>query len=88
MTVTIGGKPYVLIDVAFRMLSAPELFAANGFPSSYIIDHGHDGRRFTKTEQVRMVGNSVCPAIPKALVEANFPDLCLGNKKPRTRRTA
>ena len=28
--------------------------------------------RLTKTEQTRMVGNSVCPQLSRALVEANF----------------
>ena len=42
----------------------------------YIIDRGidEDGweTRLTKTEQVRMCGNSVCPPVARALVEANF----------------
>ena len=45
-------------------------------PNDYIIDRGVDenGReiRFTKAEQVRMCGNSVCPPVARALVEANF----------------
>jgi DNA (cytosine-5)-methyltransferase 1 len=45
-------------------------------PDELIIDHGiaEDGRRidFTKSEQMRMCGNSVCPPVSRALVTANF----------------
>lgn len=40
-----------------------------------MIDRGADGRRLTKTEQVRMVGNSVSPPQAAALVRANLPEL-------------
>lgn len=36
------------------------------------IDRGADGRPLTKTAQVRMCGNSVCPPIAAALVRANY----------------
>src|SRR5690606_30423706 len=52
VTVWIGGDPYVIVDICLRMLQPHELYAAQGFPSNYIIDRGHDGRRFTKSEQV------------------------------------
>jgi DNA (cytosine-5)-methyltransferase 1 len=69
------------------MLSPRELFRAQGFPDSYIIDRGlkveppaegwsDDGPAepivITKTAQVRMCGNSVCPPLARALVAANF----------------
>lgn len=54
----------------------PALFTAQGFPAGYVIDHGFNehGQRITltKTAQVRMCGNSVCPPLSKAIVEANF----------------
>ena len=44
--------------------------------ASYIFEKGLDEHgseiRLTKTEQTRMVGNSVCPQLSRALVEANF----------------
>ncbi|MDM1021636.1 hypothetical protein QSV37_15185 [Acinetobacter sp. VNK23] len=43
------------------------------FPSSYIIEHGHDGKTLTKTEQVHMVGNSVSPEPMAAIARANNP---------------
>lgn len=75
VTVTIEGEPYVITDIAMRMLTPRELYRAQGFPDSYVIDRGADGRRLTKTEQVRMVGNSVCPQVAAALVRANVPEL-------------
>ena len=83
VTVTLKGIPYVIVDIGLRMLSSRELYSAQGFPLSYIIDHGHDGRRFSKSAQVKMVGNSVPPKVTKALVEANFPDLCIHRKSRR-----
>ena len=74
--VTVAGEQYAIADIGLRMLAPRELFRAQGFAEDYIIDHGIDdaGQRvtFTKTEQVRMCGNSVCPPVARALVEANF----------------
>lgn len=70
VTVTIQGTPYVIVDIALRMLDPRELFRAQGFPDSYIIDHGHDGRVFTKSKKVRFVGNSVSPMPMAALVRS------------------
>lgn len=75
VTVEVQGEPYVLVDIAMRMLQPRELYTAQGFPDSYRIDRGADGRKLTKTEQVRMVGNSVSPPIAAALVRANVPGL-------------
>ena len=74
--VTIGQQDYEIADIGFRMLQPVELFKAQGFPESYIFTHGTNehGQQITltKTEQTRMVGNSVCPQLARALVEANF----------------
>lgn len=72
VTVTLDGATYVLTDIGMRMLQPHELYRAQGFPESYIIDHGPAGERFSKTAQVRMCGNSVCPPVARALIEANF----------------
>ena len=61
VTVTIKGQPFVIVDIGLRMLTPRELYNAQGFPKNYIIDHGADGRRFSKTKQVLFVGNSVSP---------------------------
>jgi len=73
VTVHIRGTPYVVVDIRLRMLTPAELYDLQGFPKEYIISHGHDGRVFTKTQQVHMVGNSVSPPPAIALIQANAP---------------
>lgn len=60
------------LDGGLRMLTPPELYGCQGFPKSYVIDRGHDGRHFSKATQVRMCGNSVSPPPAIALLRANF----------------
>ncbi|MFV3326742.1 DNA cytosine methyltransferase [Pseudomonas sp. NY15372] len=73
VTVFVKGTPYVIVDICLRMLQPHELYRAQGFPASYIIDKGADGKPFTKTEQVHMCGNSVSPPPMAALARANNP---------------
>jgi DNA (cytosine-5)-methyltransferase 1 len=73
--VTVHGEAYAIADIGLRMLAPRELFRAQGFPDEYIIDRGADGRTLTKTAQVRMVGNSVCPPVAAALVAANYREI-------------
>ena len=54
------------------MLAPRELYRAQGFPDSYLIDVTCDGEPLTTTAQVRMCGNSVCPPIAAAIVRAQF----------------
>ncbi len=68
----VEGEPYAIVDIGLRMLTPRELYRAQGFPESYIIDRGADGRPLTKTAQVRMCGNSVCPPLARAIVAANY----------------
>lgn len=70
--VTVKGEAYAIVDIGLRMLTPCELYRAQGFPESYAIDTGADGRPLTKTAQVRMCGNSVCPPLARALVAANY----------------
>lgn len=74
--VMVKGEPYAIVDIGLRMLTPRELYRAQGFPESYIIDRGADGRALTKTAQVRMCGNSVAPPVAAAIVSANFRDQC------------
>jgi DNA (cytosine-5)-methyltransferase 1 len=73
VTVVYQGQPYVIVDIGLRMLVPRELYRAQGFPDDYIITHGHDGRKFTITEQVKMVGNSVSPLPMAVIAEDNDP---------------
>jgi DNA (cytosine-5)-methyltransferase 1 len=80
--IMIGG--YVLVDITLRMLQPPELKAAQGFDKDYIIDRGlfvdpvtgaEQWLPINKTNQVRLIGNSVCPDEAEALVRANAAEL-------------
>lgn len=75
VTVNLDGRTYAIADIAMRMLVPRELYNAQGFPRSYVIDRGADGRKLTQEEQVRMVGNSVSPPQAAALVRANLREL-------------
>jgi DNA (cytosine-5)-methyltransferase 1 len=71
--VMVQGEPYQIVDIGMRMLTPRELFAAQGFPADYVIDPiGPSGKPLTKTAQIRMCGNSVCPPLAAALVRANY----------------
>lgn len=70
--VTVHGEDYVIADIGMRMLQPRELYRAQGFPDSYRIDRGADGKPLSKAAQVRMCGNSVCPPLARAIVAANY----------------
>ncbi len=70
--VTIHGQDYAIIDIGMRMLTPRELARAQGFPDSYLLEVVHNGKKLSKASQVRMIGNSVCPPLARALVTANF----------------
>lgn len=74
--VTVRGEDYQIVDIGMRMLEPHELFAAQGFPADYVIDHDATGKKFTKTAQVARCGNAVCPPLAAALVRANLPEMC------------
>lgn len=70
--VMVKNVAYLIVDVGMRMLAPRELYRAQGFPDSYLIEIMYRGKPLTKTAQVRMVGNSVSPYVAKALVAANM----------------
>jgi DNA (cytosine-5)-methyltransferase 1 len=79
--VTVHGVEYQIVDIGMRMLTPRERFNAQGFRPDYIIDLVVDKtlkngrmvkRKISGDEQGRMVGNSVSPVIPEALLRANF----------------
>lgn len=80
--VLVGG--YVLVDITLRMLQPDELKRAQGFPADYILNRGlffnadtgaSEWKAITKTDQVKLIGNSVCPDMAELLVRANAADL-------------
>jgi DNA (cytosine-5)-methyltransferase 1 len=70
--VTVHGEDYQIVDIGMRMLTPRELYRAQGFPDSYIIDRTADGAPLSKVAQVRMCGNSVSPVMSRVLVAANM----------------
>ncbi|QUG93094.1 DNA cytosine methyltransferase (plasmid) [Pseudomonas putida] len=73
VTVWINGDPWIMVDLYQRMLRPRELYLAQGFPETYQITHGHDGKPFTVTEQIHMCGNSVSPGTMAAFARVNDP---------------
>lgn len=78
VTVHLHGVAHLVVDIGLRMLQPRELYAAQGFPPEYVIDRCHDGRRFSKSAQMRMCGNSVSPPPAAALIRAVVPELATG----------
>jgi DNA (cytosine-5)-methyltransferase 1 len=70
--VTVHGEEYVIADIGLRMLTPRELYRAQGFPDHYEIAPEFEGKPLSKTAQVRMCGNSVCPPNAAAMVRAQF----------------
>lgn len=58
--VEVNGARYIL-DIRFRMLQPHELAAGMGFPADYKFAGN-------KSEQVRQIGNAVCPNLAEALI--------------------
>lgn len=73
VAVTIGGEPYVIVDIGMRMLRPRELARAQGFPESYVLTGSN-------TNQVERIGNSVCPDVACAIVRANCGDMAAKGK--------
>lgn len=70
--VTVHGQEYRIVDIGMRMLQPRELFSAQGFPRDYVIRPELNGKALTKTKQVALAGNSVCPPVAEAVVRAQF----------------
>jgi DNA (cytosine-5)-methyltransferase 1 len=72
--VTIEGELFAITDIGMRMLQPRELFRAQGFPDSYVIDltRPTDGKPFTKENQIALAGNAVPPQLSEAIVAANL----------------
>lgn len=84
VTVEIDGQTFVIEDIGMRMLTPRERFRAQGFPDTYEIETGIDDNgnkiSLSQSAQGRMCGNSVCPGLAKAVIEANTPELANRSK--------
>lgn len=74
VTVWIKGDPFVVVDICLRMLTPRELANSMSFPRDYDIETGHDGRKFSKRQQVFMIGNAVPPELQRVVTAANYRD--------------
>ena len=61
--ITIHGKDDAIVDIGMRMLTPRELARSQGLPDSYVLDPVVNGEPLSKSAQVRMIGNSVCPDV-------------------------
>lgn len=61
-----------VIDIGMRYLVPRELATAQGMPTSYVIDRTADGKAVPPTTQVKLIGNSVPPALAEAVVRAQL----------------
>jgi DNA (cytosine-5)-methyltransferase 1 len=66
--VMVDGAPHAIVDIGMRMLEPHELLRAQfgTFAENYDLSAAT-----TKSAQVRLIGNSVCPQVAEALVRAN-----------------
>lgn len=83
--VTIEGVDYQIVDIGLRMLEPKELYGCQGFPDDYIIDRDITGKKYPRVEQVKRCGNAVPPPFAQALVKANLPELCTGERMKNMR---
>lgn len=75
--VYVRGELMQITDIGMRMLEPKELAAAQGFPRTYVtnkrIDFG-SGQvvNVTKTDETRLIGNSVSPIAAAPFIKANL----------------
>ncbi len=69
--VTIAGQAYVVADIGMRMLEPEEAAAAHELRLPDTIEINGVRRALTKTEKMRLVGNSVPKRMARLLAEAN-----------------
>lgn len=69
--VTVQGVDYAISDIGMRMLEPHELLRCQfgRFAQGYDMTAAK-----TKKDQVRLIGNSVCPELQEAIVAAQFPE--------------
>lgn len=86
--VTVKGQDYQIVDIGMRMLQPHELFAAQGFPTNYVIDQDYEGNKYSKAKQVARCGNAVPPPFAEQMVRANLPEMCVAEEDNKFKRAA
>lgn len=56
--VMVRGEPYAIVDIGLRMLTPRELYRAQGFPDSYVIDTGAAGEPSPKPPRCACVATA------------------------------
>lgn len=77
--VTVQGTEYQIVDIGMRMLEPRELFRAQGFPDSYIIDPHFT---YTYTRLIKRTGRTVTRTVTKPLTETAQVDKCGNSVSP------
>lgn len=70
--VQVDGQEYFIPDIGMRMLIPRELARGQSFSDSYELEYGADGQPISKTEQIKGLGNAVCPVMAEHLARANL----------------
>lgn len=70
--VIVSGVVWQIVDIGMRMLTPGELRAAQGFPKGYITGWSALHGKVTKTDETKLIGNSVCPGAASKLIAANL----------------
>jgi DNA (cytosine-5)-methyltransferase 1 len=71
LTVTINGDTYAIVDIGMRMLEPDEAARAHELELPSRININGVSRALTKTEAMRLIGNSVPKRMARLLAEAN-----------------
>lgn len=88
MTLTFDGEVWEVVDIGLRMLTPRELARAQGFPDSYTLAPIIEGKGrkkkgpLSRTAQIRMIGNSVCPPLAAAIVKSNYSQIEMAEENP------
>lgn len=82
VVVVVDGTEYAIVDIGLRMLEPHELLKAQfgEFAKGFKLD-----KAVTKKAQVRLIGNSVVPAVMRAIVAVNLPPENVGAPRRRPR---
>ncbi|MBI1405688.1 MAG: DNA methyltransferase [Caulobacter sp.] len=86
--VLVGGVAWQVVDIGMRMLTPAELAAAQGFPRTFVTGFSRLHGKVTKTDETKLIGNSVCTAVSAALIAANLGDGRWGAAEPNPVREA
>jgi DNA (cytosine-5)-methyltransferase 1 len=71
-TVRAGGEEYELADIGMRLLVPRELARGHDFGDEHALEKDVHGNPVTKTDQIRLIGNSVPPMLAEAVARANL----------------